>query len=219
MYLPASKYVPKPQRARAGMPARRKSAMVSVENWRQLPIMRRSGGRGSTRGRGSRRRMQSTMADTGRVSTSSPRSAGTSTPYSEEVMNSWTMRLRAIPHSSSGSAGNPWAALGAGAGACDGDQQAPISTPGRSANLEAVFSTGAFARLAQVSVRTLHHYDDIGLLQPTEVDDRTGYRWYSAEQLARLHRILALRDLGFSLTEMQAIVDEEVSLDELRGML
>jgi DNA-binding transcriptional MerR regulator len=82
-----------------------------------------------------------------------------------------------------------------------------------------VFSTGAFARLAQVSVRTLHHYDEIGLLAPAQVDDRTGYRWYSADQLARLHRILALRDLGFSLTEVQPIVDEVVSLDELRGML
>jgi DNA-binding transcriptional MerR regulator len=82
-----------------------------------------------------------------------------------------------------------------------------------------VFSTGAFARLAQVSVRTLHHYDEIGLLAPAQVDDRTGYRWYSAEQLARLHRILALRDLGFSLSEIQPIVDEQVSLDELRGML
>jgi DNA-binding transcriptional MerR regulator len=82
-----------------------------------------------------------------------------------------------------------------------------------------VFSTGAFARLAQVSVRTLHHYDEIGLLAPAEVDDRTGYRWYSADQLARVHRILALRDLGFSLTEIQPIADEQVSLDELRGML
>jgi DNA-binding transcriptional MerR regulator len=88
-----------------------------------------------------------------------------------------------------------------------------------SASLDGVFSTGAFARLAQVSVRTLHHYDEIGLLAPAQVDDRTGYRWYSAEQLARLHRILALRDLGFSLTEIQPIVDEQVSLDELRGML
>jgi DNA-binding transcriptional MerR regulator len=82
-----------------------------------------------------------------------------------------------------------------------------------------VFSTGAFARLAQVSVRTLHHYDEIGLLAPAQVDDRTGYRWYSAQQLARLHRIMALRDLGFSLGEIQPIIDEEVSLDELRGML
>jgi len=85
--------------------------------------------------------------------------------------------------------------------------------------LGAVFSTGAFARLAQVSVRTLHHYDEIGLLAPAQVDDRTGYRWYSADQLARLHRILALRDLGFSLTEIQPVVDEVVSVDELRGML
>lgn len=91
--------------------------------------------------------------------------------------------------------------------------------PPSSASLDAVFSTGAFARLAQVSVRTLHHYDEMGLLAPAKVDDRTGYRWYSAEQLARLHRILALRDLGFSLGEIQPIVDEEVSLDELRGML
>ena len=82
-----------------------------------------------------------------------------------------------------------------------------------------MFSTGAFARLAQVSVRTLHHYDEIGLLAPAQVDERSGYRWYSAEQLARLHRILALRDLGFSLGEIQPIVDEQVSLDELRGML
>jgi len=82
-----------------------------------------------------------------------------------------------------------------------------------------MFSTGAFARLAQVSVRTLHHYDEIGLLAPAEVDERTGYRWYSADQLARVHRILALRDLGFSLTEIQPIADEQVSLDELRGML
>jgi DNA-binding transcriptional MerR regulator len=82
-----------------------------------------------------------------------------------------------------------------------------------------VFSAGAFARLAQVSVRTLHHYDDLGLLTPAEVDERTGYRWYSAPQLARLHRILALRDLGFSLNEIQPIADDEVSLDELRGML
>jgi DNA-binding transcriptional MerR regulator len=82
-----------------------------------------------------------------------------------------------------------------------------------------MFSAGAFARLAQVSVRTLHHYDEIGLMVPAEVDRGTGYRWYTAGQLSRLHRILALRDLGFSLNEVQGIVDEEVSLDELRGML
>jgi DNA-binding transcriptional MerR regulator len=82
-----------------------------------------------------------------------------------------------------------------------------------------VFGTGAFARLAQVSVRTLHHYDDIGLLPPARVDPQTGYRWYAADQLHRLNRILALRDLGLPLTEVREVVDDEVSLDELRGML
>ncbi len=82
-----------------------------------------------------------------------------------------------------------------------------------------MFGTGAFARLAQVSVRTLHHYDDIGLLPPARVDPQTGYRWYAAEQLHRLNRILALRDLGLPLSEVRKVVDDEVSLDELRGML
>lgn len=82
-----------------------------------------------------------------------------------------------------------------------------------------MFGTGAFARLAQVSVRTLHHYDDIGLLPPASVDPQTGYRWYAADQLHRLNRILALRDLGLPLTEVRKVIDDEVSLDELRGML
>jgi DNA-binding transcriptional MerR regulator len=82
-----------------------------------------------------------------------------------------------------------------------------------------VFGTGAFARVAQVSVRTLHHYDDIGLLRPAQVDPQTGYRWYRADQLQRLNRILALRDLGLPLSEVRQVVDDEVSIDELRGML
>jgi DNA-binding transcriptional MerR regulator len=82
-----------------------------------------------------------------------------------------------------------------------------------------VFGIGAFARVGQVSVRTLHHYDDLGLLPPAQVDPQTGYRWYRADQLQRLNRILALRDLGLPLTEVRKVVDDELSVDELRGML
>ena len=82
-----------------------------------------------------------------------------------------------------------------------------------------MFGIGAFARVAQVSVRTLHHYDDIGLLPPAQVDPQTGYRWYRADQLQRLNRILALRDLGLPLPEVRKVVDDEISIDELRGML
>jgi len=50
-----------------------------------------------------------------------------------------------------------------------------------------------------VSVRALRHYEAVGVLTPAATDPATGYRFYRAEQLARLHRIQALQDLGLSL--------------------
>jgi DNA-binding transcriptional MerR regulator len=81
-----------------------------------------------------------------------------------------------------------------------------------------MFTIGEFARLAGVSVRTLRHYDDIGLLRPVTVDPDTGYRGYSAEQLGRLNRVMALKDLGLSLTQARRLLDG-ITLGELRGML
>jgi DNA-binding transcriptional MerR regulator len=78
---------------------------------------------------------------------------------------------------------------------------------------------GDFARIARVSARTLHHYDDIGLFQPAHVDAFTAYRYYTLEQLPRLNRILALRDLGLSLDQVRQIVDDNLSAEEMRGML
>ncbi len=78
---------------------------------------------------------------------------------------------------------------------------------------------GDFSRLSQVSIQTLRHYDDLGLLKPAEVDRFTGYRYYSASQLPRLNRILALKDLGFSLDQVARLLDEGVSPEQLRGML
>jgi DNA-binding transcriptional MerR regulator len=82
-----------------------------------------------------------------------------------------------------------------------------------------MFSTGEFARHGRVSVRMLRHYDAIGLLRPACVDPATGYRFYQAGQLAELNRIIALKDLGFTLQQVQAILAEKVSAAELRGML
>ena len=82
-----------------------------------------------------------------------------------------------------------------------------------------MFGIGAFARLAQVSIRTLRYYDELGLLQPAQVDRWTSYRGYSAGQMARLNRILALRDLGFPLEDIKRLLDEEPSVEQLRGML
>jgi DNA-binding transcriptional MerR regulator len=82
-----------------------------------------------------------------------------------------------------------------------------------------VLKIGDFSQLGQVSVRTLHHYDERGLLKPARIDDWTGYRFYSVEQLPRLNRILALKDLGFSLEQIGRLVDDDVPAEQLRGML
>jgi len=82
-----------------------------------------------------------------------------------------------------------------------------------------MFTIGDFASHGRVSVRMLRHYDAIGLLRPAAVDPATGYRWYEAGQLARLNRLVALKDLGFTLEQVRSILDEKVSVEELRGML
>lgn len=78
---------------------------------------------------------------------------------------------------------------------------------------------GDFARLGQVSVVTLRHYDECDLLKPISIDRFTGYRYYSVSQLPRLNRILALKDLGFSLDQIKQILSDQLSLDQLHGML
>lgn len=82
-----------------------------------------------------------------------------------------------------------------------------------------MFSIGEFARHGRISVRMLRHYDAMGVLVPAMIDPVTGYRFYQAGQLSRLNRIIALKDLGFSLRQVQQILDEEISAAELRGML
>jgi DNA-binding transcriptional MerR regulator/effector-binding domain-containing protein len=82
-----------------------------------------------------------------------------------------------------------------------------------------MISIGDFARLGRVSVRMLRHYDTIGLLRPEHVDPHTGYRYYRADQLRRLNRIVALKDLGLRLEQVRAIVDEQLTGVQLRAML
>jgi effector-binding domain-containing protein len=59
----------------------------------------------------------------------------------------------------------------------------------------------------------------LGLLRPHRIDPESGYRFYSASQLPRLHRILALKDLGFPLDRIAPALDQGISADALRGML
>jgi len=82
-----------------------------------------------------------------------------------------------------------------------------------------MFKIGEFSKLSRVSVKALRLYDELGLLPPAAVDKWTGYRYYEAGQLGRLHRILALKDLGFSLGEIGELLRGELSGEELRGVM
>lgn len=82
-----------------------------------------------------------------------------------------------------------------------------------------MFRIGEFSQIARVSGRLLRYYDSIGLLRPQRIDPDTGYRYYSAGQLERLNRILALKDLGLSLEQVARMLDDKISTAEIRGML
>jgi len=68
-------------------------------------------------------------------------------------------------------------------------------------------TVGEVAVLARVTVRTLHHYDELGLLAPSDRSE-SGYRLYSYDDVARLQEILIWRQLGFSLAEIKALLDD-----------
>jgi effector-binding domain-containing protein len=82
-----------------------------------------------------------------------------------------------------------------------------------------MFKIGDFSKYSQVSVRALRLYDQMGLLKPLYVDQSTGYRYYSAAQLPSLNRIVAFKELGFSLEQISQLLNTQVSLPEMRGML
>lgn len=81
-----------------------------------------------------------------------------------------------------------------------------------------------FAKLTGVSVRTLHYYDEIGLLKPFSVDEQNGYRFYDERCLERMQEILFYRELDFPLKEIQAILsspdyDKQTALKEQKHLL
>lgn len=81
-----------------------------------------------------------------------------------------------------------------------------------------------FADLAGVSVRTLHYYDEIGLLKPCTVDEQNGYRFYDENSLMRMQEILFYRELDFPLKDIQVIIfspdyDKQAALKEQKHLL
>ena len=65
-----------------------------------------------------------------------------------------------------------------------------------------------FSLLCRVTVKTLRHYEKMGLLKPAEVDEWTGYRYYSIQQMQTIGNIRRLKELGFSLEEIRDLMDD-----------
>jgi len=71
-----------------------------------------------------------------------------------------------------------------------------------------LFKIGEFSKLVRVSARMLRYYEQNGLLMPAQIDRFTGYRLYSAAQMPLLLRITALRDMGFGVDEIKALLPQ-----------
>lgn len=82
-----------------------------------------------------------------------------------------------------------------------------------------MLSIGAFAQIGQVTHRMLRHWDTAGLLVPAHVDEFSGYRSYDPSQLQRLHRIVALRQLGFGLDDISLILEQGLDAGRISALL
>ncbi len=82
-----------------------------------------------------------------------------------------------------------------------------------------MFKIGDFARINKVSIKTLRHYDGLGLLRPEKIDPLTGYRYYSASQMPRLNKILSLKEVCFSLQEIALIISKDMTSEQIQTFL
>ncbi|MFN3093380.1 MerR family transcriptional regulator [Bacillus pumilus] len=81
-----------------------------------------------------------------------------------------------------------------------------------------MFKIGDFSMLSKVPVKTLRYYDQIDLLKPKQIDQDSGYRYYSAEQLLEVNRIFLYKELGFTLKQMGQLLREDISVEQIQGM-
>jgi DNA-binding transcriptional MerR regulator len=82
-----------------------------------------------------------------------------------------------------------------------------------------MLTIGEFARLGQVTVKALRHYDALGLLKPAAIDPQSGYRRYTEVQIPRLQRIGELKALGFRLEAIGSLLDEPPPPARWRALL
>jgi diguanylate cyclase (GGDEF)-like protein len=78
---------------------------------------------------------------------------------------------------------------------------------------------GQFAKENNVTIKTLHHYEKLGLIVPSYVDDQTGYRYYSDQESDDLRLILFLKDIGLSLSEINDVMNQVYDKEELAAFM
>jgi DNA-binding transcriptional MerR regulator/DNA gyrase inhibitor GyrI len=77
-----------------------------------------------------------------------------------------------------------------------------------------MYKIGLFSQISKTTIKTLHYYDEIGLLTPEMIDEENGYRYYSTDQLFKLHKISSLKQMGFSIEDIKSIIDGH-NIDEI----
>lgn len=71
---------------------------------------------------------------------------------------------------------------------------------------DTLYKIGMFASMNQVTIKALRYYDDENLLKPKVIDTETSYRYYTRSQMRELHQILALKEMGFKIDEIKAVI-------------
>lgn len=82
-----------------------------------------------------------------------------------------------------------------------------------------MFKIGDFSKLTSVSIRMLRHYDEISLLKPSSIDNFTGYRFYSVDQITKVNQIQVLKQMGFSLSEIIGLMERDLDSKQLLSLL
>jgi DNA-binding transcriptional MerR regulator len=70
-----------------------------------------------------------------------------------------------------------------------------------------MFSIGIFSKINKITTKTLRYYDEIGLLKPDYIDYFTGYRYYTSQQLPKIHKIITLKQMGLSLNQIKEVIN------------
>ena len=70
---------------------------------------------------------------------------------------------------------------------------------------DVLYKIGMFAQMNHITVKTLHFYEEQGLLFPAKIDEYSGYRYYKMSQMETVHRILALKEAGFKIDDIKAL--------------